>query len=73
MVGTESASKSDEIKIGIMLSHAGKEEREVHKTLPWAVEGDDKKFCEGDNSNPNLLQAAKILYMSVKAFGAYSN
>jgi len=36
--------KSDEIKIGIMLSHAGKEAREVYKTLPWATEGDKKKF-----------------------------
>ena len=44
LAGTESASKSDEIKIGIMLSHAGKEAREVYKTLPWAAEGDDKKF-----------------------------
>ena len=27
-----------------MLSHAGKEAREVYKTLPWANEGDNKKF-----------------------------
>jgi len=27
-----------------MLSHAGKEAREVYKTLPWAAEGDNKKF-----------------------------
>ena len=33
-------------KIGIMLSHAGKEAREVYKTLPWAAEGDDKKFAK---------------------------
>ena len=46
LAGTESASKSDEIKIGIMLSHAGKEAREVYKTLPWAAEGDDKKFAK---------------------------
>ena len=44
LAGTESASKSDEIKIGIMLSHARKEAREVYKMLPWAAEGDDKKF-----------------------------
>ena len=29
-----------------MLSHAGKEAREVYKTLPWAAEGDDKKFAK---------------------------
>ena len=44
LAGTESAKKSDETKTGIMLSHAGKEAREVYKTLPWAAEGDDKKF-----------------------------
>ena len=46
LAGTESTEKSDEIiiKIGIMLSHAGKEAREVYKTLPWAAEGDEKKF-----------------------------
>ena len=27
-----------------MLSHAGKEAREVYKTLPWNEEGDEKKF-----------------------------
>ena len=29
-----------------MLSHAGKEAREAYKTLPWAAEGDDKKFAK---------------------------
>ena len=42
--GTESSEKSDMIKIGIMLSHAGKEARDVYKTLPWDTEGDNKKF-----------------------------
>ena len=42
--GTESTGKSDGAKIGIMLSHAGREARELYKTLPWAAEGDDKKF-----------------------------
>ena len=32
------------VKIGIMLTHAGKEVREVYKTLHWTEEGDDKKF-----------------------------
>ena len=36
--------KSDKIKIGIMLSHAGKEAREVHKMLSWTAEGDKKKM-----------------------------
>ena len=42
--GTESSGKSDMVKIGIMLTHAGKEAREVYKTLHWTEEGDDKKF-----------------------------
>ena len=43
--GTESTGKSDGAKIGIiMLSHAGKEARELYKTLPWAAEDDNKKF-----------------------------
>ena len=42
LVGTESTEKSDAAKIGIMLSHAGKEARELYKTL--TSEGDDKKF-----------------------------
>jgi len=42
--GTESSEKSDMAKIGIMLSHAGKEARDVYKTLQWETNGDDKKF-----------------------------
>ena len=44
LAGTETAEKSDLIKIGIMLSHAGKEARDVYKTLPWRAEGDQDKF-----------------------------
>ena len=35
LVGTKSTEKSDIAKIGIMLSHTGKEARELHKTLPY--------------------------------------
>ena len=42
--GMESSEKSDMVKIGIMLSHAGKEARDVYKTLPWDTDGDNKKF-----------------------------
>ena len=42
--GTESTEKSDGAKIGIMLSHAGKDAGELYKTLPWKKEGDEKKF-----------------------------
>lgn len=42
--GTESSEKSDMVKIGIMLSYAGKEAREVYKTLQWDTPGDNKKF-----------------------------
>ena len=44
LTGTESTEKADAVKIGIMLSHAGREARDVYKTLPWAADGDDKKF-----------------------------
>ena len=44
LAGTESGEKSDAVKIGIMLSHAGKEAREVYKTLTWAADGDKDKF-----------------------------
>ena len=44
MAGTESTDKPDVAKIGIMLSHAGRDAREVYKTLPWSAEVDDKKF-----------------------------
>ena len=36
--GTESTEKGDNVKIGIMLSYAGKEAREIYKTLPWATD-----------------------------------
>ena len=42
--GRESSEKSDMAKIGSMLSHAGKEARDVYKTLQWEANGDDKKF-----------------------------
>ena len=38
--GTESSEKSDAAKIGIMLTHAGKEARDIYKTLHWSAEGD---------------------------------
>lgn len=44
LAGTESSDKSDPVKIGIMLSHAGKDAREVYKTLTWTEDGDKDKF-----------------------------
>ena len=44
LAGTESTDKPDPVKIGIMLSHAGKEAREVFKTLPWTEDEDRNKF-----------------------------
>ena len=41
LAGMEASKKSD---IGIMLSHAGKEARNVYKTLEWTAEGDQSKF-----------------------------
>ena len=31
-------------KIGIILLHAGKDTRELYKTLSWKEQGDEKKF-----------------------------
>ena len=42
LAGTESNDKSDAVRIGIMLSHAGKEAREIYKTLTWREDGDIK-------------------------------
>ena len=44
LAGTESLEKSDAVKIGIMLTHAGSEAREIYKTLHWNEEGDNMKF-----------------------------
>ena len=44
LAGMETAEKSDLTKIGIMLSHAGKEARDVYKTLQWRADGDQDKF-----------------------------
>ena len=61
--GTESTEKSDMARIGIMLSHAGKEAREVYKTLPWATNGDDKKFDKVIEAFRNYCSPRKhILY-----------
>ena len=57
--GTESSGKSDMVKIGIMLTHAGKEAREVYKTLHWTEEGDDKKFNKVIEAFQKILFSAK--------------
>ena len=44
LAGTETVEKLDLTKIGIMLSHAGKDARDVYKTLQWRSEGDQDKF-----------------------------
>ena len=62
---TEAASKSDETKIGIMLSHTGKEAREVYKTLPWAATGDDKKVDKVTKPFQDYCEPQKMFYMSV--------
>lgn len=46
LAGTESNDKSDVVKIGIMLSHASKEAREVFKTLTWTEDGKCDKVLE---------------------------
>jgi len=46
-----------------MLSHAGREAREVFKTLPWATAGNDKKFDKVLEASENFCSPQKnILY-----------
>ena len=42
----KSSDNSDMVKIGIMLSHTGKEAKEVYKTLQWNEEGDNQIFSK---------------------------
>ena len=44
LAGTESTDKSDLVKIGIMLTHAGKEAQAIYKTLSWGASGNNTKF-----------------------------
>ena len=44
LAGTESTDKPDPVKIRIMLTHAGKEAREIYKTLLWSEPDDKMKF-----------------------------
>ena len=44
LAGTESSDKSDVVKNGIMLMHAGKEAHKIYETFHWAEEGDAMKF-----------------------------
>jgi transposase InsO family protein len=62
LAGTECDGKADSVKIGILLSHAGREAREVFETFSWEEEGHKTnyskvtdaffKFC---NPRKNLL------------------
>ena len=62
LAGTESTDKPDAAKIGIMLSHAGKDAREVFKTLPWAAVGDDQKFDKVLEAFERCTPQKNILY-----------
>ena len=67
LAGTESNSKSDAVKIGIMLSHAGKEAREIYKTLPWDSPEDNMKFDKVLEAFKDYCQPRKnILYERYK-------
>ena len=44
LAGTESSEKLDSVKIGIMLTHAGKEACEIYKILLWTEPVDKMKF-----------------------------
>ena len=40
---TGCSDKSYAVRIGIMLSHTGKEAREIYKTMTWKVDGDNSR------------------------------
>ena len=44
LAGTEANDKGDLAKIGSMLSHVGKEARDVYKTFEWRADGDQKSL-----------------------------
>ena len=63
LAGTETDEKSDLTKIGIMLSHVGKEARELYKTFQWTSEGDQNKFDKVTEAFRKYCPARKnILY-----------
>ena len=70
--GTESTEKDDTVKIGIMLSHAGKEAREIYKTLLWASTGDARKFDKVLKAFRNYCLARKNIIYKDTHFGAFS-
>ena len=59
LAGTESNDKSNAVKIGIILTHAGKEAREIYKTLPWESPGDNMKFDKVLEAFKNYCQPHK--------------
>ena len=67
LAGTESNDKSNAVKIGIMLTHAGKEAREIYKTLPWESPEDNMKFDKVLEAFKNYCQPRKnILFERYK-------
>ena len=61
--GTESTEKGDKVKIGIMLSYAGKEAREIYKTLSWTTGADANKFTKVCEAFQNYCSPRKnIIY-----------
>ena len=61
--GSECGEKSDAVKIGIMLTHAGKYAREIYKTLQWVEDGDKMKFDKVQKAFRDYCQPRKnVLY-----------
>ena len=61
--GTESTEKGDKAKIGIMLSYAGKEAREIYKTLPLDYRWRRKQISKSAGSLSELLLTSKEHYL----------
>ena len=67
--GTESTEKSDGAKIGIMLSHAGKEARELYKTL--AADGETRNSIKSCRPLSSFVHRKRISCMKDRDFGNY--
>ena len=61
--GSKCGEKSDAVKIGIMLTHAGKYAREIYKMLQWEEDGDKMNFEKVKKGFHDYCQPQKnVLY-----------
>ena len=69
LAGTESTEKSDAVKIGIMLSHAGREARELFRGLQRATTRNLIKFWK---RLKDFVPRNRIFFTNDMGFGPYN-